>query len=96
VAPVSDDHVVVDPEAEQSAALDELPREVDVFLGWRRISGRVVVDQDEMSGRLEDRLAKDLPGVDDRGRQAPLGDEHVAEQPVLAVEQRDAEDLLLR
>jgi hypothetical protein len=54
----------------------------------------MVVNEDQMRGGLEDRRPEDLARVDDRGRQAALRHLDVAEEPVLAVQQRDPEDLL--
>jgi hypothetical protein len=44
-SPVSDNDVIVKPEVEKLGALDQLPREPQILLGRRRISGRMVVDE---------------------------------------------------
>ena len=45
--PVAEDQVVMDGKVEDLRALDELPREPDVFLAWSRIAVRMAVDQDQ-------------------------------------------------
>ena len=95
VPATADDDVVVHAETEQSRALAKLPREVKILLRRRGISRRVVVHENQVSARLEDRRAEHLARVDDRGREAPLRDLDVPQEAVLAIEQRDPEDLFL-
>ena len=42
-------------DSHQAACLDKTVREVDVFLGGRRISRRVIVRQNDAGGSLQDR-----------------------------------------
>src|SRR5690349_12582934 len=86
VASASDDDVVVHVQLEQPRALDQLTRETDVFAARRRVAARMVVQQDDRGGRLEDGGLENLARVHQAGRQRAFRDDHVAQQPVLRVE----------
>src|SRR5216117_2080566 len=60
VAPAADDHVIVDAQVEQLRAFHELPREADVLAARRGIAARMVVEQDDRGGGLEDCRLEDL------------------------------------
>ena len=57
---MADHEVIVDPQVEETRALDELPREPDVLAAGRGITARVIVQQDHRRGRLEDRRLEHL------------------------------------
>ena len=59
------------------------------------IAARVIVQQDDGRGGLEDGRLEDFSRVHQARRQRALRDDHVAQEPVLGVEQRHAEHLLL-
>jgi len=61
---IPDDHVVVEPKIEQLGSVGELPGEAEVLAGWGRVSGRVIVDEDQRGGSLAERGTKYLAGMD--------------------------------
>ena len=62
VRATADDDVIVHEQPQEAGALDELAREVDVLLRRRQVTGRMVVDEDDVGGRLEDRGPKTSRG----------------------------------
>ncbi len=91
--PGTHDDVVMQRQAEILAALLDLLGHAEISLGRRRITRRVVVDQDQGAGvqhqRPLDHLARiDRHMIDCAGRQKLIGDD-----AVLAVEIEDMESL---
>ena len=71
VAAIADHDVIEDSDAEEIAGLFEAARERAVLRGRLRISGRVVVDEDDGRGVADDRWLEDLARVNERGRECP-------------------------
>ena len=79
--------MVVEANPQEPRALDELPRELHVLLrgGW--LAGRMIVAKNQVGGALAQRRAQHLARMDDRGGQAPRGDEVVPGVAVLGVQE---------
>ena len=82
-------------DAEQRRRLRQRPRDVDVVRARRRVTRRVVVDDDEVGDGLDDRRAQHLGEPDDRRVAVAEVDHPLADDTVAAVEQQHAQ-LLLR
>ena len=87
----ADDDVVVDGDAEWLGHVDDLPCHLDVRIRRRRVARRVIVDQDD--GRCPElqRTLDDLTRINRRMVDSPLLLKIVGNQPVLLVEEEDAE-----
>ena len=88
--------MVVNPEIEHARALDQLARQPDVLAARRRITARMIVQQDDRRGGFEDRRLEDLAGMDQARLQGPFGHDTVPQETVVRIEQRDPEDLVLQ
>ena len=91
---VADDYVVQNTDAEQFACFLQPPGNLQVFPARGRVAARVVVDQNDGRGRLPDRGAENLAGVNDALIQGSFRNLHLAQDPVLSVQEKDQEILL--
>ena len=88
-----DDDMVVDADFERAAGLGDAAGGVDVALARLRIAGRVVVGEDQGGGADLERAAHDLARIDRRLVDRALAHHLVAQQPVLRIEEEDAQPL---
>src|SRR4029450_10107262 len=88
--------MVVDSQVQQARALHELTRELDVLAARRRIPARVVVQQDDRHGGLQQSWPEDLTRVHETCGQRALRDDQIFQEAVLGIEQGYAEDLALQ
>lgn len=86
VPPISDDDVIQDGDAEQLTRLLESLGDLDILAAGGRISGGVIVHQDDGRRRYMDRRLEHLPRVHHTLVEAPRGDPVQADDPVLAVQ----------
>ena len=88
------DDVVQQRDVHQRAGGFDLPGLVDVVVARLRVSGGVVVGDNHLGGVLQQRLAEDCPGVDERGGQSALG-KHFRCNHGLGGVQEDTPELLM-
>ncbi len=85
------DYVVQKLDPEDLARLSQPFGQHPIFLGWRRVAGRVVVKRDDRRGLADGRFAVDLSRMDERAVQDSSRHDLEAFQPIASVEHEDAE-----
>ncbi len=96
IAARADDDMVDQFYLEDRAGLDQLPRGVDVVLRGGRIAAGVVVADDDARAVAGDGGAEDLGHAQDRAVDGSLVAQHVAHHLVLAIQQQDAQLLVVQ
>jgi len=81
-------YMIKNPNPDRQPGLRHLAGDCAIFGRRRRISRRVVVDQDDRRGTLDDGGAEDLPGVNQGSVEDSPRDGHVAQDPMLRVEEQ--------
>src|ERR1700693_2263653 len=76
---------------DQMTRLDQLCRQQEIFRTWSRISARMIVQEDDGSGRLPDRRTKHFAGMDNGLVQAPLGNFNDFNELVPGIQESDSE-----
>lgn len=83
------DDMIDDLDIERSADLIEMSRRDDIFLAWRRIAARVIVNEDEARCIMLQRAAENRPRIYGELAQSSLLQSLVRDQPSRIVEKQD-------
>ena len=93
---VPDDDVVADLDFEQLAGANQVARDFDVRLRWRRLAAGVVVHEHDCRGGERDSNFEDLARMHEYRIERPDGHQMVATNATTCVEQQDRETLAFR
>jgi len=91
---VADNNVIEDPDAHQIARLPEAAGDLDILPARCRISGGVIMDEDDGGSRFMDGGAEHFAGMDDALVEGTFGDSDFFYDAVLAVEKKCKEIFL--
>lgn len=89
------DQVIEQFEAQRLTGLLHPCREAQVFIGRRRVAGRVVVEKNDAGGIAAKGFAQDRPGLDNGSHEVSAKALHLAGHPLVDVEEKCAEHFLI-